>query len=317
MICGAKWKSCECPWFNFDAVELDRIDPMQLPINASVDRDRFGALERGFRPNLLPDAHSSSRPWPQNYEEEMSVRRLQEQRDEDLARRLQYADIEEEDDDYMGRAADMIDVGSSAGHSAKADYRRPPTTHIAAPVPPASISGPYEVTNALSTNYVSGVARARGKRANSMERRLADRFSEQRQAASPTHRAFAQHIPPPPAPPLSLGPLPPPAPPSPPMMRRHTVGEETYQDDQTARLSERLSRAHARPEFGQPAPPPPPPPPGGRGWHWEPEPDFPVRGSQLAGLSGPGAGMNRVYEWANHVEPTPPDSGAVKSVRTR
>jgi IBR domain, a half RING-finger domain len=52
MVCGLRWKSCDCPWFNYENV----------------------------------DAHLGN---PMRYQEEMDRRRDQEQRDEALARRMQ------------------------------------------------------------------------------------------------------------------------------------------------------------------------------------------------------------------------------------
>jgi hypothetical protein len=37
MLCGLKWKTCNCPWFNYDAVEADRLRHMRIP-HARVDR---------------------------------------------------------------------------------------------------------------------------------------------------------------------------------------------------------------------------------------------------------------------------------------
>lgn len=64
MTCGLKWKSCNCPWFNYDTVERDRLNHMNIP------------QPMGMNPVL-------------NYQEEMDRRLEQERRDEDLARRMQ------------------------------------------------------------------------------------------------------------------------------------------------------------------------------------------------------------------------------------
>ncbi|KEF62835.1 uncharacterized protein A1O9_00808 [Exophiala aquamarina CBS 119918] len=53
MVCGLKWKSCDCPWFNYEAVDAHLGDPA----HAQVERDR---------------------------------RRDQETRDEEIARRMQH-----------------------------------------------------------------------------------------------------------------------------------------------------------------------------------------------------------------------------------
>jgi hypothetical protein len=52
MVCGSKWKTCECPWFNYEAVDAHLGDPVR-------------------------------------YQQEMDRRRDQVNRDEELARRMQ------------------------------------------------------------------------------------------------------------------------------------------------------------------------------------------------------------------------------------
>jgi hypothetical protein len=59
MVCGLKWKSCDCPWFNYEAA----------------------------------DAHLGN---PQRYQEELDRRRDQEQRDEALAQRMEVLGIDAE-----------------------------------------------------------------------------------------------------------------------------------------------------------------------------------------------------------------------------
>ena len=63
MICAAKWKTCDCPWFNYQTVEADRLRHMNVP--------------------------PAQRPNPLRYQEEMDLRREQLRHDEDLARRFQ------------------------------------------------------------------------------------------------------------------------------------------------------------------------------------------------------------------------------------
>ncbi len=71
MICGSKWKTCDCPWFNYEAVEQDRLNHMQIP-QAVPQQRRPG----GLNPAL-------------GYQEELDRRRDQERADEALARRIQ------------------------------------------------------------------------------------------------------------------------------------------------------------------------------------------------------------------------------------
>ena len=65
MVCGLKWKSCDCPWFNYENV----------------------------------DAHLGN---PIRYQEELDRRREQEQRDEFLARRMEVLGVEEEENGLIG-----------------------------------------------------------------------------------------------------------------------------------------------------------------------------------------------------------------------
>jgi hypothetical protein len=65
MVCGLKWKSCDCPWFNYENV----------------------------------DAYLGN---PVRYQEELDRRRDQEQRDELLARRMEAVGVEELDHGFMG-----------------------------------------------------------------------------------------------------------------------------------------------------------------------------------------------------------------------
>ena len=76
MICGAKWKTCDCPWFNYEAVENDRLHHMQVP--QPVPRRMPGNPALG-------------------YQEELDRRREQERADEALARRIQMMGLDELD----------------------------------------------------------------------------------------------------------------------------------------------------------------------------------------------------------------------------
>ena len=74
MICGLKWKTCDCPWFNYEAVEADRLAQMNVP---QIRRVPMGNPARG-------------------YQEELDRRREQELRDEALARRIQILGLDAE-----------------------------------------------------------------------------------------------------------------------------------------------------------------------------------------------------------------------------
>ncbi|KAI1204906.1 uncharacterized protein F4807DRAFT_471364 [Annulohypoxylon truncatum] len=305
MICGLKWRTCECPWFSYDGPEIDHLDPMQIP-EPVIDRERLNL--RSAPPPAIPGMDTRRRS-PGNglrnrlnpFEDERLLRRFQqEQQDEELARRLQFEDTE---DDYMSPE----DIGGNhTAHFPRNEYRRRAQTVVAPPAPAPPPVAPFDRANSV-IDYVAGVNRARGvgNRANSMERRLADRF-EQRQNNSPAQHSFGLPIPPPPAPPRAMGPPPIPQVPlgQPPMLsRRHTVDDDLYDSPRANRIPERMlpRRASTRgyvdePAFYEPAP---------RARRRERAASTSPKDSVLAGLTGPGRGMHRVYEWVNHVEPDP------------
>ncbi|KAI1827988.1 hypothetical protein F4861DRAFT_236736 [Xylaria intraflava] len=290
MICEARWKACKCPSFHYDMDDEDELDHVQIPI-AMVSRERLGgfdSLPRGPRPGWQP---------------------IRDYREAEATGRLQHADAD--DEDYLDDINDDIGMGNATGHFLNDGYGRSQNTVMpqapppAVPLPPPSVV-PERVNS--GANYVSGVNKARGVRGSSMERRLADRFSEQRQGPTPHHRSFSQHFPSHPVPPLGMvppQPVQPPMVPSP-ISRRHTMDNDLYEMTFDPRFSvppvPRRAAAHeyrddfdihaplSRRRIRQTAPPPP---------------------SALAGLTGAGNGMNRVNEWMDHVDPFPPDNQTV------
>jgi hypothetical protein len=159
MICGLKWKSCNCPWFNYDAVEADRLNNMQIPLPAE-------------RPNRLRRAR------PNNYDDEMNQRRHQERADEELARRLQRVAMEDGDDDYQGGIGDVHGIGNGAAHFMNQDYIR--AAHNI-------LTGTYDHATAAA-NYVMGVAQARGAPPppGAGPRRMVDRYPAPQAARHPS-----------------------------------------------------------------------------------------------------------------------------------
>lgn len=79
MICGLKWKTCDCPWFNYDVVENDRLNHANA------------LLGRGHPQGAVPNPALG-------YQEELDRRREQERRDENLARRIQVLGLDGMDD---------------------------------------------------------------------------------------------------------------------------------------------------------------------------------------------------------------------------
>lgn len=114
MICGVKWKGCDCPWFNHNAAGADHLD-MNIPGQPG---------------------------YPQTYTEEMRLRRLQELRDRVVARNMQ----NDGEYDMMGGIGTINGIGNSAGHHMNESYRR---DHGALPSrpPPSYDRGPGYVSD--------------------------------------------------------------------------------------------------------------------------------------------------------------------------
>ncbi|KAL8899792.1 MAG: hypothetical protein Q9207_006015 [Kuettlingeria erythrocarpa] len=82
MICGVKWKGCDCPWFNYQTVEQDRLAHMNVPIVRRVVVDGQEVDENHPRA-------------ARGYQAELDARREQERRDEELARRIQALGVDQ------------------------------------------------------------------------------------------------------------------------------------------------------------------------------------------------------------------------------
>jgi hypothetical protein len=162
MICGLKWKSCNCPWFNYEAVEADRLDHMQVP------GDDLQAEPEPERP-----PRRLRRPRPNTYDDEMNDRRRQERTDEHIARRLQRTAIVDNDDDYQGGIGDVHGVGNGADHFMNQDYIR--AAHNI-------LTGTFDQAT-VAANYVMGLREARG--APPRRPRMVERFPAPRQPSPP------------------------------------------------------------------------------------------------------------------------------------
>ncbi|KAI4213191.1 MAG: hypothetical protein LQ351_004137 [Letrouitia transgressa] len=109
MICGNKWKSCDCPWFNYETVEQDRLLHMNVP---------------GMR-RVVVDAATPAQA--RGYQAEMDARREQERRDEALARRMAVLGLDNPGVEmYQVDAGDDEDfaVGNAARHHLNTHHRR-------------------------------------------------------------------------------------------------------------------------------------------------------------------------------------------------
>ena len=76
MICGSKWKTCDCPWFNHTAAFANNID-----INMPQGREE------------MAQGGAVAFAQPLAYQEEVDRRREQERQDEAFARQLEGIDL--------------------------------------------------------------------------------------------------------------------------------------------------------------------------------------------------------------------------------
>ncbi len=81
MICGLRWKTCDCPWFNYEAVENARLQHMNIPQIGRMPVN--GGQVNGGAVNAL------------GYNDELERRREQERRDEAMARRMQLLGLDD------------------------------------------------------------------------------------------------------------------------------------------------------------------------------------------------------------------------------
>jgi len=306
MICGDKWKTCDCPLFSYDTIETDHLEMHpHSPLALRARRYPSPTPHRHYRYDE-PTPEPTLRPPPVNLEEEQRLRDLLEQREQrHLARRLRPlgADEESASDDGSDSLEHSHTSGSKRYPAPSADqYRR--GRGILPPPPP---NGPSPFDRSARPGFGSDIAK-RIHRESSQERRLADRFSSKRSHySSPVIPTLSPQL----MMPMGLSPMGPAAPMMPlspyrtimtgppPLMRRHTVEEALYNGARTTRPSERIIPSRIRRDYAAEA-----------AVHAPRRSHSKATSSSMAGLSGPGSGMHRVYEWRDHVEPGVPDGEA-------
>lgn len=279
-------------------------------------RERFGGRPTvDSPPSPQRESRSGLRSRPPTYEEEMLLRRLQEDRDEALARRLQsHRDLDDaHDDDFIGGFGDINGVGNAAGHFMNDDFRpRPRSLAVLhpppAPHPPMVPLEPAPMFDRPQAgDYVQGVNRARGVRANSLTR-LADRFnSDLRSGSGPNHRA------PPTLQTSATMPLPvmTPALAPGPQIRRH-AGPEGGGGEIGLRSVERPSGRITRPVvYEEPEEMVLPRGMSVRKQQPVREPPRTPTQSAMAGLTGDERYHGRVEEWVMHVGEGDPDASSI------
>lgn len=210
MICGSKWKSCECPWFNFENGEPDPLEHMQFPAHASTrsyhpsTAPRFSSgvtsppSPRGYRSEHRPSVTETVRPRAPSYDEEDFDRRLQEQR-EAHAHVMHQKMPSFNGFDHYGIADDYErdmtrdhDPRGRAGHYMDDTPRRraatviapspPPSRHQAVPPPLSSFERPNS-----GPDYGAGGTWTRGRLHHSPERWHAPTPDRRRPSSPPRY----------------------------------------------------------------------------------------------------------------------------------
>ncbi|KAI9820381.1 MAG: hypothetical protein M1827_006005 [Pycnora praestabilis] len=105
ILCGLKWKTCDCPWFNYEAVENDRLHHMYIPRQIPLRR---------FPPNRGADRPLPPLP-PRGYNEEIGRMQQQEHRDEAMARRFQVLGLND-NRELIGRQGEEFGVGNAGNN---------------------------------------------------------------------------------------------------------------------------------------------------------------------------------------------------------
>ena len=196
LVCGGKWKTCQCPWFKDDPLETDPVNSRGNPFASRPSSPR----DRDLRSDFAPPHAANARLRPSSYEEDAHLRRLHEQRDDHLTRRMHSFDAfghhSQADFDVSRRDYDFDDAREPRDRRGRAvprdydasfpddEYHRraatvvaqsPPQAPIpAAPAPPHSAfeppSRPGFDRSVSGFDYTSAVHRSRGGRYSSPER---------------------------------------------------------------------------------------------------------------------------------------------------
>lgn len=288
MICGVKWKGCDCPWFNDDDRRGDFLDDMNVPVphirgNA---RDIFraeGHPEPGELRGQPGPTYIPIRRRPRTYQEEMHMRRVQEHRDADMARHMQYNDDFYDNHNMMGGVGDINGIGNAAGHHMNENYRRDGRYRPAGPDRAAEYGTPDPWRSRSNREEASQERRMGHGRAGGSPPRL----------ASMVPPAMATKGSPVKTPGLGA-------------LRQHSPEEEAYNQSPHTPRSERVVGGRLSRNYEDEAGIHSPRRMGSRRSREER-----TKSSDMAGLNGPGRGMNRVTQWRAFVEPGVPDGESV------
>ncbi|KAK1087957.1 hypothetical protein LTR33_000797 [Friedmanniomyces endolithicus] len=125
MVCGSKWKTCECPWFAYSNLPgPDQLREMRVPEPIQAIYRRVYNAAGHAQPIPAPPPQGAQ-PHERTYQQEMDHRQRQERLDAELARRLQLASLMETQDQNPARARPHTEtwgLGNAAGHFMNEDF---------------------------------------------------------------------------------------------------------------------------------------------------------------------------------------------------
>jgi hypothetical protein len=139
MVCGDKWKTCDCPWFNYREVpDTDRLNGMRVaePMRTMYRRVFDSGMPRAADGEPVGPVYAGGRGEGlqiRTYTEEMEQRRRQERDDAELARRMQaYSIVGDPAIDARRQRSrrmhpeeeNVIALGNAAEHFMNDDFRR-------------------------------------------------------------------------------------------------------------------------------------------------------------------------------------------------
>jgi ariadne-1 len=136
MVCAAPWKTCNCPWFNYQHIEdNDRLADMRVPYTARGQQDVVEVIELPNEPTPPPVRRSSTRARRSGRD------RDHDRADEHVASRLQnqlhinptVSDLHRRDP-----AVQVYGLGNATGHHMNDSYAMRPAANIARTIPRSS-----------------------------------------------------------------------------------------------------------------------------------------------------------------------------------
>ncbi|OAL00260.1 hypothetical protein IQ06DRAFT_222194 [Phaeosphaeriaceae sp. SRC1lsM3a] len=132
MVCAAPWKTCNCPWFNYQHIEdNDRLNDMRVPYTTQHPEDVVEVIELPDEPSPPPARRSSTRNRHRSGRE-----RDVERTDRHLATHMQALHLNPtpsaSESHRTAPAVQVYGVGNATGHHMNDSYAMRPAANIAA-----------------------------------------------------------------------------------------------------------------------------------------------------------------------------------------